>query len=382
MGAVSGGARIDLGTEVVRMRWCKIELRFSGCEEEFRSDGKIDIRINDTVSEFGMPADARWPRLAAHESGWSQALRDGLSHQSFDLTAHDGGGRVVGWLPLTLVKSLFFGKFLVSQPYLNSGGVWTAEASAAKALIDRAVALSDELQVKHLELRHEVRVEHDRLTKQRDDKVHMRLELPGNAEALMKSFKSKLRSQVKKSFENPFSVHWGRTELLSEFYFLFARNMRDLGTPVYSASLFESILGAFPGTSELCVVRLGSKPVAGALLLHNRGITEVPSASSLREFNATGANMWMYWQLLQRAIERGSETFDFGRSSLESGTFKFKEQWGAVPHPAVWQYYVRSGAPEDMRPTSPKRQRLIQAWQKLPVWVTRWVGPSIVRGIP
>jgi serine/alanine adding enzyme len=364
------------------MRWCKIEPRFSRCEEELRSDEKIDIRINDTVSDLGMPADARWPRLAAHESGWSQALRDGLRHRSFDLTAHDGGGRVVGWLPLTLVESLFFGRFLVSQPYLNSGGVWTAESSAATALIDRAVALSDELQVKHLELRHEVRVEHERLTKQRDDKVHMRLALPGTAEALMKSFKSKLRSQVKKSFENPFSVHWGRTELLPEFYFLFARNMRDLGTPVYSPKLFESILGAFPETSELCVVRLVGKPVAGALLLHNRGITEVPSASSLREFNSTGANMWMYWQLLQRAMERGSATFDFGRSSLESGTYKFKEQWGAVPHPAVWQYYVRSGAPEDMRPNSPKRQRLIQAWQKLPVWVTRWVGPSIVRGIP
>lgn len=349
---------------------------------QIRSGRKIEIRINDKVIAYGIAEDVRWPRLAAHDSAWSKALREGLHHQSYDLTAHDDAGQVVGSLPLTLVRSILFGKFLVSQPYLNTGGVWAAEEGVARVLIDRAVALAEELNVKHLELRHEVRVEHDQLTKQRDDKVHMRLALPESTDALMKSFKSKLRSQVKKSFEHPFVVQWGQHGLLEEFYYLFARNMRDLGTPVYSSRLFGSILDAFPSTSELCVVRLKDQPVAGALLLHNRGITEVPSASSLREYNSTGANMWMYWQLLQRAIERGSTVFDFGRSSVESGTYKFKEQWGAVPHPAVWQYYVRSGAPEDMRPNSPKRQKLIQVWQKLPVWLTRWVGPSIVRGIP
>jgi hypothetical protein len=92
--------------------------------------------------------------------------------------------------------------------------------------------------------------------------------------------------------------------------------------------------------------------------------------------------MWMYRHLLSRAIEMRSRTFDFGRSSEGSGTYKFKQQWGAVPHPAVWQYYVRKGSVEAMRPENEGNQRLIRLWQKLPVWVTRLIGPTIVRGIP
>ncbi len=90
----------------------------------------------------------------------------------------------------------------------------------------------------------------------------------------------------------------------------------------------------------------------------------------------------MYWHLLERAIERGQQVFDFGRSSADSNTYRFKSQWGAQPHPAVWQYYVRQGSAGDMRPDNPKLQRRIRIWQRLPVWVTRLAGPPIIRGIP
>ncbi len=180
----------------------------------------------------------------------------------------------------------------------------------------------------------------------------MRLSLPATDEELDKSFKSKLRSQIKKSGEYQLSVEWGGRSLLRDFYRVFARNMRDLGTPVFSSELFGQILDRFGGDAELCIVRRGGEPIAGGIIVHQFGVTEVPSASSLREHNVTNANMWMYRQLLRRAIERSSHTFDFGRSSEGSGTYKFKAQWNATPYPAVWQYYVRKGSAEDMRPDS------------------------------
>jgi len=92
--------------------------------------------------------------------------------------------------------------------------------------------------------------------------------------------------------------------------------------------------------------------------------------------------MLMYWHLLSRSIERGQRVFDFGRSSEDSGTFRFKKQWGSEAQPAVWQYYLREGAATDMRPEGGRYGLMIKAWQKLPVWVTKIIGPSIVRGIP
>ena len=356
----------------------KSPLSFEILEAPF-GDGVVEWDVSDLLCN---PSCA-CPWLAGHDLEWLHALNRGLGHRTILLTAKASSGQHIGFLPLALVQSPLFGRFLVSLPYLNSGGVCSFHPEAAIALVDRAVELADELDVKHLELRHEVPIEHPKLTVSRTDKVHMRLALPESPEALMKSYKSKLRSQVKKTSENPFELVFGGEELLMEFYNVFATNMRDLGTPVYSKRLFQSILGCFGSESaELAVVRLHGRAIAGALLIHKHATSQVPSASSLRAFNTTGANLWMYSRLLDRAILKGSRLFDFGRSSLDSGTYKFKEQWGARAYPAVWQYYVRKGNPADMRPDSAGKQKLIKTWQKLPVWLTKLIGPSIVRGIP
>lgn len=326
-------------------------------------------------------ADLQYPRLNGHDPRWIQAISEGLGHRAYLLKSEDRG-EVHGILPLVLVKGPIFGKFLVSLPYLNTGGVWARNDSVATQLIDRACDLADQLDVKHLELRHERPVNHQRLNFERTDKCHMRLALPKSADVMLKSFKSKHRSQIKKSGDYQLAVEFGGVELLDAFYDVFSRNMRDLGTPVFSRKLFSCILKEFQQDAELCVVRKDRQPIAAGILVHAHGVTEVPSASSLREFNRTNANMLMYWYLLKRAIERGSTTFDFGRSSEGSGTYKFKAQWGAEPSPAIWQYYVRKGSPEEMRPDSEGKQRLVQLWQRLPVWFTRSIGPAIVRGIP
>ncbi len=318
---------------------------------------------------------------------WQQALSRGLRYVPYSLaidasTNDCASESSTGRLPLLLVSSRLFGKFLVSLPYVNSAGVETACDLVARRLIDAAVALADKLDVDHLQLRHEREIEHPALQESIRSKVLMRLPLPSSTEELWKSFKPKVRNQVRKGEKSGVTVHWGRHELLGEFYRVFAHNMRDLGTPVYPRRLFASILEAFDTDAELCVCRLEDQPIAAALLVHSGDRTEVPSASSLRRYNSTNANMLMYWHLLQRAVERGNREFDFGRSTEGSNTFRFKKQWGAQPHPSVWQFYIRKGSVSDTRPDSPKYRMAIRAWQKLPVWLTKIIGPPIVRGIP
>jgi hypothetical protein len=110
---------------------------------------------------------------------------------------------------------------------------------------------------------------------------------------------------------------------------------------------------------------------------------EVPWASSLREFNHLCANVRLYWAMLTDAIGRGASTFDFGRSTPDEGTYRFKAQWGAEPVPLVWEYWMAGGRPlPDMSPKNPKFSRAIGIWQQLPVSLTRLIGPPIVRHIP
>jgi serine/alanine adding enzyme len=321
------------------------------------------------------------PTALSRDPAWLFVLRNSLRHEVYVLEARTVDGPC-GFLPLAFVDSMLFGRFLVSLPYLNSNGLVSSSPDVDTVLIDRAVALADELGVRHLELRQERAIEHAALSANVSSKVHMRLSLPATVDGLWKGFDTKVRNQIRKGEKSNFAVRWGGAELLEDFYSVVSRNMRDLGTPVYSHRLFESILTVFPGAAELCVVADGHKPIAAALLLHGPGVTEVPTASSLREYNPSNANMLMYRHLLDRAVGRGQAIFDFGRSTTDGPTFKFKKQWGAEPHPAVWQYYVRCGQVGEMRPDNPRYQQAIRVWQRLPVRLTQWVGPGIVRGIP
>ncbi len=317
----------------------------------------------------------------SQDPGMLSVLDRGLHHEPYALVAHRETD-IEGCLLLALVKSSIFGSFLVSLPYVNTGGIVCAEEGIGSRLIDAAVGLANQLRVRYLELRHEKEVQHLALNLTSSAKVHMRLALPDTSAKLWDSLHSKVRNQIRKAQKIKLSTCWGGEDLLPEFYDVFSRNMRDLGTPVYGKSLFRSLLKQFGDRTEVCVVRQERRPVASALCLHGLGVSEVPSASSLREYNHTNANMLLYWNLLQRAIELGQATFDFGRSSRDSNTYRFKKQWGAVEVPAAWQYYVRKGNISEMRPDSPRYQVLIRCWQQMPVALTRIVGPMIVRGIP
>jgi FemAB-related protein (PEP-CTERM system-associated) len=318
--------------------------------------------------------------LSRHPS-WATVLERGLGHTPYSLEAVEEG-KTRGILPLGYVKSLLFGRFLVSLPYLNYGGVLADDEGVAGLLLNGAVRLADQLNVRYLELRQETAVLHPKLTPARTDKVHMRLRLPRTLGTLWDQLSPKVRNQVRKGQKCGLTVAWGTHDLLPEFHAVFSANMRDLGTPTYGKRLFASALEQFPDRIEICVVRAEAKPVAAGFLMHGWGVTEVPSASSLRSHNYTCANMLLYWSLLQRAVERGQAAFDFGRSSEDSPTYRFKKQWGATPSPAEWQCYARTGSSAEMRRDNPGYGRLIRIWQRLPLWLTRLIGPTIVRGIP
>jgi len=320
---------------------------------------------------------------AQHDPRWLRVLQDGLGHQPMMILARTNHGDLCGYLPLARVTSRLFGRFLVSLPYLNQAGPVSDAPHIRSLLVDRAIELAQQNNVQYLELRqHQPIANHPGLSVARDGKAAMVLSLPEDNQALWSQISSKVRNQIRKADKNNLSIRWGSVQIIDDFYEVFSVNMRDLGTPVYPKKLFACILDNLPDQAELAVVYHQNLPIAAALLVHAQASTLVPSASSLRRFNHTNANMWMYHQLLQRAIDKGNPVFDFGRSTVNSGTYRFKKQWGAKPHPTVWQYHVRHGDINKMRPDHPRYRRRVAAWQKLPVWVTRLVGPTIVRGIP
>src|SRR5581483_4420659 len=189
----------------------------------------IDLRVHQ-----GLQLAAQLPRLEKYLSrrgpaplswhpAWMNVLQQGAKHVPYCLEACEGD-QTRGFLALAYVRSILFGRFLVSLPYVNYGGVVADDATTARLLIDRACELADELDVRYLELRHVQSREHARLNQTRIDKVHMRLPLPARSALLWDQLSAKVRNQVRKGQKSELRVVWGGMELLPEFYAVFSQN--------------------------------------------------------------------------------------------------------------------------------------------------------------
>jgi FemAB-related protein (PEP-CTERM system-associated) len=342
--------------------------------------------VDTAAVTVGVHADARsWDRFVAtrsdaagyHEWAWREVFVNAFGHEPVYLAAR-ADDEVVGVLPLVVIESRLFGRSLTSLPFLNYGGIVADDDVVCAQLLEAAAEVARRRQCPHVELRHvNRRLPHLPV---RQHKVTMLLPIESG---MWERVDRKVRNQIRKAQKSHLVAFRGGAELLDEFYTVFARNMRDLGTPVYSRRLFEEVLRAFPDRTAIHVVRLDGRPVAAGLTFRTRGRVEVPWASSIRDFNPLCPNHLLYWSILESAVERGADTMDFGRSTPGEGTFRFKEQWGAQPVPLHWEYLLLQGhALPNVSPSNPKYRLMIETWKRLPLPVATALGPHIVRNIP
>lgn len=330
-----------------------------------------------------------------HLYGWKRVIEETYGHRGIYLmaleTGRDGspGTTIRGILPLVYMNPPFSPRRLISLPFLDVGGVLAEDAATEAALITEAMALARRLKADRLELRYARPSEvfgapgdFERLMGGLDcsyrllsHKVGLARSLPSSSGALFDSFKSKLRSQIKKGMKQGLSYETGGENLIGPFYAVFARNMRDLGSPVHARRLFVQLMSHFSEDARIAIVRKDGRAVAGGLLLRFRDTVQNPWASSLRRFRSLNSNMVLYWGMLAYGCDQGSRRFDFGRSSRGADTYRFKLQWGAEPSPLYWHYFFWGGR-------DPLKERLtFRGWKRLPMPLARFLGPMVRKGI-
>ena len=341
------------------------------------------------ISEPTLGEARVWDRFVAsqeagsfcHLHGWKSVLEETLGCETLFRVARRANGEWAGVLPLVRVRSRLFGHYLVSVPFLNYGGpLGTPEARRELSAwaVQEAKASGADL----LELRTREEMEAGAAMQRHDRKVTVVLPLPDSAKQLFeKGFPGKLRSQIRRPMKEGMEVRFGLDQI-DAFYSVFARNMRDLGTPVLPRSLFDAIGRTFPNEAVFGAVYHEGQPVAaGAGFLH-AGEFEMTWASSLREFNRLSPNMLLYWGFMEEMIGRGAAAFNFGRCTSGSGTHKFKLQWGGEDVPLPWLQWSPDGTDSTPSPDRPAYQKAVNAWQRLPLPVANRIGPFLAKRIP
>ncbi len=314
-----------------------------------------------------------------HMMAWSRAVEAAYGHRPMHLTAWSGD-RLVGVLPLFLVKSIFVGRVLVSVPYATYGGILADSDEAAKAILVAADELARQSEVEYLELRHRDANKLDLPEIERYDTF--RKFLPENPEDVLPSLPKKTRAAARKGLES-LTVDI-RPDLLDSVYELYSFTMRRLGSPNFKRRLFHELQDGYGEDCACLVVKDGDKPVAGVVSYIFRDEIVPYFSGSLPEGMSKNANNVMYLKLMEYAIERGLRRFDFNRTRRDNyGPHAFKRYHGFEPSPLHYQISLNKA--KELPNLSPSNRKFVLAgrvWSKLPLWLTRSAGGRITKWIP
>ena len=339
-----------------------------------------------TVAELDASRWERWEAYVAahpdatffHRPGWKNVIEKSFGQGTRYLCA-ERNGALCGILPLAHYKSRLFGNALISNGCCMGGGPIADDDEAYRALDARAIDLMAELGAGYVEYRCPA-VRHPEW--QCRDDLYALFERPIETDPgqNLKRIPRKQRAVVRKALESPLTDSVDPT--VDRLYPLYALNVRNLGTPVFAKSYFANLKAEFGADCDVLTVRDGEGPVSSVLSFYFRDRVMPYYTGAESRARKLGANDFMYWRLMCRAMERGCRVFDFGRSKVGTGPYAFKKNWGFEPVPAVHEFRMADDRPlPEINPTNPKYRLFISMWKRLPLPMANFIGPHIVRNI-
>lgn len=335
------------------------------------------------VRELQSGDEARWDAFVEscesgtffHLSGWKKIIEKTLHHKTIYLFC-EKDGEILAVLPLAHVKSYLFGNALISLPFLVYGGVVAVDENAGQLLVDAACDRARNLGVDHLELRGKSPSGNSWPSK--ESYVTFSRTLDPDSEKNLLAIPRKQRAMIRKG------IKFGLTaEVDSDpgrLYEALLPCKRNLGTPFFNRSYLQSICETFGDKAEILTVTRNNNTICSVMSFRFRSEILPYYGGGGEAARTLKGNDFMYWAVMEKACQDGVKIFDFGRSMVGSGAFRFKKHWGFEPTPLAYEYFlIGNDEMPNLNPTNPKYKLLIEAWKRLPLSVAGWLGPMIAR---
>ena len=312
-----------------------------------------------------------------HQLGWKRVVERTYGLKPAYLTAAEGS-EIVGVLPLFLMESRVLGNRLISLPYAPYGGILANDSGVEQRIFGELKALAGGLGARRIELRNldlqdlEGSVDRSYFT--------LVLDLARDEASLWAGLRKSMRRYVKKSMENKLEVIPSSGDA-RDFYTLYSRHMRDLGSPVHGYGFFRNILGEFPSHARIATVAVDDEPAASIFLMKFRDTMIYGWGAASDGHLPLFPNYRLFWETITSCAGSGVRRFDFGRSTPDEGTYAFKAGWGAEPRQLYYQHYPAGSGHGEIRKTSLKRRVFTGIWKRVPLPLANALGPSLRRKI-
>lgn len=318
-----------------------------------------------------------------HLAQWQQVIEKAFGHKTYMIYAWStegigDGGKIVGVLPLGHVKSLLFGSNLVSMPFAVYGGAVADSKEIVQLLHQEGCRIAEELGVDSLELRQKKKSVDDWPTK--DLYVTFTKEMFADYDENMKAIPSKQRSQIRSAIKKGLDCEIDTD--IERFFDAYSFSVWRLGTPVFPKHYFKILQEEFKEDCEIMTASFEDETVASCMVFYFRDVVMLYYLGGKDSARSLKGNDFLYWQVMCRAADRGCKVFDFGRSKVGTGAYSFKLNKGFIPEPLEYQYYlVKADEVPQINPNNPKYKLFIDLWKKMPLGLSRFIGPMISKNL-
>lgn len=316
-----------------------------------------------------------------HLIAWRDCLAATFGYQPIYLVV-EASGQWGAVLPLFECRGWFSGKAWISTPFAVYGGALSISPEASGALREALQHRAAAARAAFVDLRNGWEDQRLGFEPVRRYATFSQALTTTDQEELLAALPKKTRNMVRKALRTEFECRRGMRDA-ARFADFHARTLHRLGTPSFPAAHFQHILDAFGPEVELFELRLNGDLAAASLSFLYGDAAHIYYAGADPRYNHLAANYAMYNDHLLDAARRGFARFDFGRAKLGAGTYDFKKHWATEMRELPYEMLlVRRRSLPDLTPRNPKFSLAIELWRRLPFWLTRRLGPVLVRQFP
>ena len=318
-----------------------------------------------------------------HTIAFKNLLQDCFGYECLYHYLADTNGQIKAILPLISARNIMQSKVGVSLPFINHLDFCTDGSISNQQLLDYLQELQEQYQLKYLQLRLREEPAANTGWQSNTDNYTFMLPLKGAEQDILALSSGSNRNHTRKVYKNNyFAVSFDPANLI-DFYRVYQRRMHELGSPAPALHFFQAFFEYFPKTTHLLTVidRATDKVVGGMLLVQSTTDKTLyyPYGANLVEYNNRYLNNFMYFEAAKFGQSLGMEWLDLGRSPLDSGTYRFKKQWGANPVSLHYLFYF--GKHNAVIPSKESMSVFIKIWRYLPLGLVNFLGARLIKNV-
>ncbi len=313
-----------------------------------------------------------------HLSGWIDVIKNSFQFEPYYVQLMENE-EIAAILPLFLVKKPFGKRGFLSMPFVSYGGVCAECEEKGQRIIDETVEVGKREAIDYAEFRNLALFGTD--LQLNLEKANYLLDIRNSKDDLLKKFRKQTRNRIRKSKKKGLVVKRGH-DLLPDFYELFAIAMKEHGTPVMPFSFFSEVISTFADLVTVLVAYKEKTAVGAKLSFIYKDTYYLAWGGYPNRYRKELANYLLTWEVIKIAKDLGLTSIDFGRSTKNSGPANFKKYFNAEEKQLYFQYWSDSGKPATPSTARDKYSLMINIWKKLPLRMTKMIGPQLVKYFP